>query len=83
MTTRPKTLTDAAEEYERKISEHSSTQRASEPVTKSHHASATPEFMHASGDCICQQCDRIYYDHPADVLEPFLNVLCDGTRVKL
>lgn len=41
----------------------------------------------ASGDCMCT-CGKKYYDHPADYSQlfngsPFLNVLCDGSYVKL
>jgi len=48
-----------------------------------------PDFVRASGDVVCNACGKKYYDHPMDrtVLswngEPFLNVLCDGSRVKL
>lgn len=40
-------------------------------------------FIRASGLCTCTGCGRLYYDHPADTDEPWLNVLCDGQRVKL
>lgn len=47
-------------------------------------------FSRASGDCICNQCGKKYYDHPMDGLvcsaidnKPFLHVLCNGERVKL
>ncbi len=46
-------------------------------------------FVRACGDCVCACCGVDYYRHPCDwqVLsyqdEPFLRVLCDGTRVKL
>jgi hypothetical protein len=46
-------------------------------------------FLRVSGDCICLICGGKYYDHPNDMEQldwqgsPFLNVLCDGTRVKL
>ncbi len=42
-----------------------------------------------SGECICNICKQKYYDHPLDwrIIGynniPFLNILCDGTRVKL
>lgn len=53
-----------------------------------------PEFIRASGMCVCGQCGKKYIDHPYDetvlgledhhgVRQPFLHVLCDGTRVKL
>ena len=35
------------------------------------------------GDCLCPDCGRKYYDHPKDIDFPFLNVLCDGSVVKL
>ena len=37
----------------------------------------------AGGDCCCVDCGRKYYDHPRDVEYEFLNVLCDGSVVKL
>lgn len=48
-----------------------------------------PEIIRASGAVICGSCSRAYRDHPVDAHvtdqggEPFLHVLCDGTRVKL
>lgn len=42
-----------------------------------------------SGDMVCETCGELYYAHPMDwrVIGyghvPFLNVLCDGRRVKL
>lgn len=47
------------------------------------------EDRYASGDCLCPVCQQEYAKHPADwrVIGygnvPFLNILCDGTRVKL
>lgn len=47
------------------------------------------DFIRANGDCLCPVCGRPYLRHPFDpkVLdwngEPWLNVLCDGLRVKL
>jgi hypothetical protein len=47
------------------------------------------DFIRASGDVICEVCGKPYRKHPFDMEiigwqdEPFLNVLCDGTRVKL
>jgi len=35
------------------------------------------------GDCLCLDCNREYRRHPAEVEHPFLNVLCDGSVVKL
>lgn len=36
----------------------------------------------ASGLCRCE-CGRLYFNHPKDVEYEFLNVLCDGSVVKL
>lgn len=50
---------------------------------------AAPSFIRAVGTVKCEQCGLEYRKHPEDtgVLdsngEPWLNVLCDGTRVKL
>lgn len=47
------------------------------------------EFKRVSGDCICEICGKIYYDHEYGMEEigydgrPFLIVLCNGDRVKL
>ena len=47
------------------------------------------EGERASGDMVCEQCGLEYAAHPLDwrVIGygnvPFLNVLCDGRRVKL
>ncbi len=48
-------------------------------------------WTRASGDCICEKCNKKYYDHPsakeAHNLDwegrPFLRRLCDGSLVKL
>lgn len=43
----------------------------------------------ASGDMICSTCGHDYFSHPPDWRligygdVPFLNILCDGRRVKL
>jgi hypothetical protein len=48
-----------------------------------------PDGVRCSGAMTCPICWRTYYDHPLDwrVLgynsRAFLNVLCDGRRVKL
>ena len=45
--------------------------------------------IRASGECICNICGKEYYDHPYDWRiigyggVPYLNIICDGTRVKL
>lgn len=36
-----------------------------------------------SGDVLCWDCGRKFYDHPQEIEFPFLNVLCDGSVVKL
>lgn len=47
------------------------------------------EGERCSGEMRCTQCGREYREHPEDwsVIgygdRPFLNLLCDGTRVKL
>lgn len=47
------------------------------------------EGERTSGEMICEVCGHDYYSHPMDwrVIGygnvPFLNVLCDGRRVKL
>lgn len=47
------------------------------------------EFIRADGGCTCDDCGHSYRHHPYDgsVLDwenqPFLHVLCNGTRVKL
>ena len=47
------------------------------------------EFLRASGDVICEDCGKKYYDHPMDRENldfndgPFLHILCNGERVKL
>ena len=35
------------------------------------------------GDVLCPDCGRKFYDHPEEEEFPFLNVLCDGSVVKL
>lgn len=51
--------------------------------------SGSPEGERASGDMLCYFCGQEYFAHPMDwrVIGfgdvPFLNVLCDGRRVKL
>jgi hypothetical protein len=38
----------------------------------------------AGGDCVCMHCGRKYYDHPQARPDwPYLNLLCDGSLVKL
>jgi hypothetical protein len=48
-----------------------------------------PAGERTSGEMVCQTCKRTYAEHPMDWRQigygnvPFLNVLCDGRRVKL
>jgi hypothetical protein len=45
--------------------------------------------VRASGECVCAHCGLAYWQHALDPYESapgrdlLLNVLCDGTRVKL
>jgi hypothetical protein len=58
-----------------------------------HKAGATPiGWARAGGDCVCEICDKTYYDHPHSfeficmiegVPRPILHRLCDGRAVKL
>lgn len=47
------------------------------------------DWYRASGECICEICGKTYYEHPLDETEldqndePFMNILCNGDRVKL
>ncbi|MBW3538736.1 MAG: hypothetical protein KY476_00550 [Planctomycetes bacterium] len=51
--------------------------------------SGDPHGERCSGDMVCDACGQTYFKHPMDwrVIGygdvPFLNVLCDGRRVKL
>lgn len=40
-------------------------------------------FRRAGGDVICDECGSKYYDHPQHPAFGFLNVICDGSIVKL
>lgn len=47
-------------------------------------------FYRVSGDCVCSQCGKLYYDHkpykPSGKMNrgiPWLNELCNGDLVKL
>jgi len=44
---------------------------------------AEPNCNRASGECVCEDCGQIFYKHPVDGRFPFLNVLCNGDKVKL
>jgi hypothetical protein len=45
--------------------------------------------LRASGECVCETCGQLFFDHPDEWRRvgfgevPFLNILCDGTLVKL
>ncbi len=41
------------------------------------------EAMRTSHLMQCEACGWLYIEHAADPREPYLNVLCDGRRVKL
>lgn len=41
------------------------------------------ELIRASGNCICEICNEDYYSHPHDSEFEFLNIRCDGQRLKL
>lgn len=46
------------------------------------------EIFRADGRCICEICGKEYYKHPFSEHrdwndEPYFNVLCDGSLVKL
>ncbi len=41
------------------------------------------EFRRSHHLAICPECGKTAIDHPTDGKLPFMNVLCDGTRVKL
>lgn len=53
----------------------------------------SPEIVRASGDVICEDCGEPYIKHPYDLgflsgsqlleQQPYINVACDGTRLKL
>jgi len=42
-----------------------------------------PDAVRAGGGAVCQSCGKAYRDHPQHGGFPFLNILCDGTAVKL
>ena len=43
----------------------------------------TPEFVHASGESLCERCGLPYCEHGPEPGFPFLKRLCDGKAVKL
>lgn len=42
-----------------------------------------PESIRASGSCLCQVCGKEYRMHPRHYPHLYLNILCDGSVVKL
>lgn len=40
-------------------------------------------FKRAGGNVECVECGQAFYDHVQDPIDPWLNVLCSGERVKL
>jgi hypothetical protein len=47
-------------------------------------------FRRADGRTVCKDCGKEYLEHPMETIvlsaidnQPFLHVLCDGSRVKL
>lgn len=40
-------------------------------------------FKRAGGRVICDECGEEFNDHVQDPIDPWLNVLCSGERVKL
>ncbi len=46
-------------------------------------AADSPDFIRAGGDAVCAECQKAYHSHPQHSEFSFLNVLCDGTVVKL
>lgn len=56
---------------------------------KKGHKVIPAKMIRASGDVICEHCNKKYYDHPMDKEElsydgrPFLHIGCDGVRLKL
>jgi hypothetical protein len=42
------------------------------------------KFYRARGDCVCETCGKLYYDHPYFVEEyAFLTIISNGDIVKL
>lgn len=41
------------------------------------------EWLRAGGECICTKCGKEYSRHEIVEAFPWLNMLCDGTLVKL
>lgn len=43
----------------------------------------TPDWYRAGGDCVCDGCGKLYYDHGPVLGALWLTRLCDNTFVKL
>lgn len=41
------------------------------------------DWQRASGDCVCDICGHLYYDHHRVPGYEWLRMLCDGALVKL
>ncbi len=37
----------------------------------------------AGGDVRCEHCGLVYFNHPADLREPWMTLICGGRRYKL
>lgn len=42
-----------------------------------------PDDWYRAGNCICEICGDDYHHHAVDPRDPWLTLLCDGSRVKL
>jgi len=42
-----------------------------------------PRFLLVKSGSICERCNKKYSEHPRDLENSYLNVLCDGSKVKL
>ena len=40
-------------------------------------------WYRSSGDCVCKDCNKKYYDHPLVLGALWLSKLCNGNLVKL
>ena len=41
------------------------------------------DWFRSGGDCVCDTCGKLYYDHPPVIGALWLTRLCDDTLVKL
>ena len=59
------------------------------PAPRKRKKKTEPKMIRASGDVVCDDCGKKYYDHPEDKGQlsfdgrPFLHIRCDGMRLKL